>query len=524
MLIIVEILDIDSTLSLHRTCRWFHNMFLTSETFWRILCHKAEFSSHTCLEHTPTQRNGFAGKQMYLNSDPESEGWGTWQTCWKRGLKMRHNIVTSNFQGWRLYSNTSCPVVELEPTLDMNVVKSRLGEFPRLSHNDDLKIDWDDKHLVLFHFFRGETESATIRVWDVEEDPKFLYEVDKGIECITDKVSVHAGTVVIVPSWPLEAGAIVMTLDITNNMQERGKFLFSDESSQQCLDDNWEHTQLRVVKCKALVTCRAPDWRVVITSLPDCTLLTSIQLGVCNLYECQQIRSYKGVALILFTKVKDGQFVQLVTLDVEDKDAKVRSTYSTKNVTDVALYTDPEEIYLVRKDGTVMMYDPTNLKETLKIKNSRMEEDQEAGATDNCDYQLFVNGKEQICVVQSAPEARAGRKIDVYSYQGALMYTINLDLLLYGLSRDESVCIYTNAACLAVADSKRFVLFNVKNGGYLGTIHVPAHHEKTKGKDEKDCMFEQTGLGLFVFDENRLVAVHDYERSFPAVLDIYKFW
>ena len=44
------------------------------------------------------------------------------------------------------------------------------------------------------------------------------------------------------------------------------------------------------------------------------------------------------------------------------------------------------------------------------------------------------------------------------------------------------------------------------------------------GKEEKDCMFEQTGLGLFVFDENRLVAVHDYERSFPAVLDIYKFW
>ena len=38
------------------------------------------------------------------------------------------------------------------------------------------------------------------------------------------------------------------------------------------------------------------------------------------------------------------------------------------------------------------------------------------------------------------------------------------------------------------------------------------------------CMFEQTGLGLFIFDENKLIAVHDYERSFPAVLDIYKFW
>ena len=27
------------------------------------------------------------------------------------------------------------------------------------------------------------------------------------------------------------------------------------------------------------------------------------------------------------------------------------------------------------------------------------------------------------------------------------------------------------------------------------------------GKDEKDCMFEQTGLGLFIFDENKLIAV-----------------
>ena len=38
--------------------------------------------------------------------------------------------------------------------------------------------------------------------------------------------------------------------------------------------------------------------------------------------------------------------------------------------TDVALYTDPEEIYLVRKDGNVIMFDATNLKEEVKIRNS----------------------------------------------------------------------------------------------------------------------------------------------------------
>ena len=35
--------------------------------------------------------------------------------------------------------------------------------------------------------------------------------------------------VVIVPSWPLEAGALVMTLDLKDGMKESGKFLFSDQ-------------------------------------------------------------------------------------------------------------------------------------------------------------------------------------------------------------------------------------------------------------------------------------------------------
>ena len=47
--------------------------------------------------------------------------------------------------------------------------------------------------------------------------------------------------------------------------------------------------------------------------------------------------------------------------------------------------------------------------------------------------------------------------------------------------RDESVCIYTNAAFLAVADSKRFVMFNVKTGDFYGIMNIPCHLERTKG-------------------------------------------
>jgi len=524
ILLVVDLLDLDSSLAFLRSCKWFHSMLLPCDSFWKMLCFKTEFANYSCLEGDPhTKQVGWAGTAMHLDWRREDASLGVWRKTWKRGIKMRKNVVAGNFQGWRLFSNSECPVTELSPGLDMNKVKQRLADFPKLSVNDDLKIDWDEKHLVLFHFFRGEGESCTIRLWDIEDEPRFLYQVDKGIECITDKVSVHNGHVVMVPSWPLEAQAMVMTLDINNKMAETGKYLFSDNTSQAALDDNWEHTQLRVVRSQALVVCRAPGWQVVITSLPNCTPLTQIALDqVSALYECQQIRSYKSTAVVLFTEKKAEQVCNLVTMDIQEKDSKVRSYYSAQNVTDVALYTEPEEIYLMKKNGNVVLYDATAKRETVKISNTAA-----PGAAllqDNSDYQLFVNGKEQICVMQSAPEAPSGRHINVYTYSGTWLYRINLDLYKYGLSRDESVCIYTNAAFLAAADSKRFVLFNVKDGNFVGVIQIPNHLERNKGKDEKDCMFEQTGLGLFIFDENKLIAVHDYERSFPAVLDIYKFW
>ena len=169
------------------------------------------------------------------------------------------------------------------------------------------------------------------------------------------------------------------------------------------------------------------------------------------------------------------QVCNLVTLDIcPNTGSKVRSYYSATSVTDVALYTEPEEIYLMKKDGTVVLYDATKKTETVKIPSPSL-------TGDNSNYQILVNRKDQICVMQSAPEAPSGRHIDVYSYSGTWLYNINLDLFQYGLSRDESVCIYTNAAFLAAADSKRFVLFNVKNGKFLGVILIPNHLERSKG-------------------------------------------
>ena len=101
------------------------------------------------------------------------------------------------FLGWRIYANTRKPVVKLTPDLDLNEVKQEMGEIAKLSVNDDLKIDWDDKKLVVFHFFRNEGETCIIQVWDIENEPRYEYHIDKGLEYITDKVFVHDGHIVV---------------------------------------------------------------------------------------------------------------------------------------------------------------------------------------------------------------------------------------------------------------------------------------------------------------------------------------
>ena len=125
--------------------------------------------------------------------------------------------------------------------------------------------------------------------------------------------------------------------------------------------------------------------------------------------------------------------------------------------------------------------------------------------------------------MQSASEVPQGRTIKVYTYSQEKLYTINLDLCKYGISRDKFIRLYTNGAFLAAADSKKISVFDVRTGKYLGSITIPEHLERSKGKREQHCFHEKTGMRI-IFKEDMLIAEQDYERAFPAVLDIYKFW
>ena len=140
------------------------------------------------------------------------------------------------------------------------------------------------------------------------------------------------------------------------------------------------------------------------------------------------------------------------------------------------------------------------------------------------DYQMFVTQDSDLCLLQSAADVDTGRFIHVFDKNGVEKYQINLDLWHFGLSRDESLCIYTNGGFLTAANSQKLLLFHISSGKYLGFLPIMTHLERSKGKDNQHCTYEPTGLNVIHFDEDKLIAVHDFERCFPSVIDIYKFW
>ena len=88
---------------------------------------------------------------------------------------------------------------------------------------------------------------------------------------------------------------------------------------------------------------RCPSWRCLVVDLPHCGLLCNISLDeVGGLFECQQIRSYRSTAIILFAHKSQEASNTLVTVDVTPNKISLRSIYPCEDVVDVALFTEPE--------------------------------------------------------------------------------------------------------------------------------------------------------------------------------------
>lgn len=68
------------------------------------------------------------------------------------------------------------------------------------------------------------------------------------------------------------------------------------------------------MKDKGVVMCRVPNWECLIVDLPSCNRLTSIDLNVDTVFDCQQIWSYMNMAIVLFSNTNQvGVFIETIS-------------------------------------------------------------------------------------------------------------------------------------------------------------------------------------------------------------------
>lgn len=142
--------------SLKSLCaQWLYTGFtaeLFSFQFWKLLCKKEDFNRYESLQMDDGARDlGFRGLPLRVDLVGEMP---QHKKVFRRGIQMRKNLLAGNFRGWRTFANQNQPLLEIAPDLDQLEVKMKMGDFPKMYANDDIKVDWDEKHLVIFHFLR----------------------------------------------------------------------------------------------------------------------------------------------------------------------------------------------------------------------------------------------------------------------------------------------------------------------------------------------------------------------------------
>ena len=66
VLMIVDLLDVDSILSLLRTSKWLYSLLSPCDSLWKMLCIKTELANYSCLETQPgTRQLGWAGMELH---------------------------------------------------------------------------------------------------------------------------------------------------------------------------------------------------------------------------------------------------------------------------------------------------------------------------------------------------------------------------------------------------------------------------------------------------------------------------
>lgn len=510
-------------LALSQTCSRFKNIINDCDKFWEKLCKDEDLINWSNLQSDDDSKEicGFNGIPLRLSL--EDETWSKHKKIYKRGLKMKKNIINSNYRGYRIYANESLPISQILADSDIFEIKKSLGDYPILDDKDNIVVEWNEQYLVVFKIFNSNENGDATKIWvyDIKQNPKILYMIDKGNDYVINKMVVFEDYIIGIPSWPLSAQAIVLTWSIKNEMNVIGKYLFENQEEQTKINTFWRYTMLNVIKYlkQGVVIYSFPEWNCLIVDLPSCTPLKHLNLDFINPdSDCLQFRNYMSTVTLIMCL--DDELFNLIVLNIDGVKSKVKVYTDCPYVKSVAIYPNENFIYLLEEKGNIYRYNATIFKLNLVVENIWYTQINEF--LPNPIYEMFISSRQDLCLLQNKADAKIGRFVKVFNSDGQEVYHINLDLWKFGLSCNKSIYFYANNDFLIIANPTKILLFYIKTGKYVGYLSILNHPENSKGKEFKS--YDTSHLEAVCFDEYRLILIHNYEFKFPSIIDLYYFW
>ena len=118
--------------ALFRSCKKIHEKLFACVHFWKHLCRNEAFQEFNSLKKDNNSndsdgavRKSYSG-QIFHNIviPPEAT---FWHRVYLRGLQMRRNVVSGNYEVWRLFmtDSESCPVMKMTSSTTFRELRSR---------------------------------------------------------------------------------------------------------------------------------------------------------------------------------------------------------------------------------------------------------------------------------------------------------------------------------------------------------------------------------------------------------------
>lgn len=576
---IASYLDTDSALALYRSSNETMQKLSPCIGFWKSLCKMENFHEYTSLKREDAdgdERLSWSGGKFHDVVIPEQAT--LWQKIFMKGIQMRRNICTGNYELWRLFmtDKESLPVKKMskETTCRELRVCHRKSPFNDQKRRVRINRYWNEEFLVAIqHKMDHSFNDIFVWKWKECQNPEFMYSFDlrplypTGL--FPTAFFLHKNFLVMMPETGYireekKLRSMIRVHDLSDNMALVGSYDFPENGYRR-------HTRISVgeaphlhkVGDHAVALCRTPTLMFFIFSLPNCELVHKVPVPhiperPLELDDLDQRYLMKDNTMMfmfhhpdffnhLFASEEEDQqqfdqkYGRLLLVDFdkflksgEPLDQKLDSKFdSNDDYIEKISVISKTQMACATTSGKVIIRDIISTNKSSASYVERLSIPCPEPMQDECDDETNEENDTDgpnLCtsrlgdIVLIFRHFASGRKIHAYNKEGSILYTINIDAPEFELEKKPGyISIDMDGNFVCAADQNKIILWNSKTGKFINTIHIPDHYNHKEDDHEMQDKFCWKGHTDFAFAEDGVIVIHS-QRNFPIAADVLLFW